>query len=343
MITTEQIANLLVLKVVFHDVPVRSRKDEKIAPVLSEVETEVDGARKALLKKKLVQALSSRSAYPIEFDLAGSATVANQIKEITAKDKGAAFLPCSQVLANELFSKQTGMVSPGLLCVVDARVDSEPCVILMKLERHQGAQLKLKQSAGKKTFSMDVLDDLVFTEGTRLFKAAMFVRRKSGSTEFAALACDSQLGVTASTHMAHFWLTFLGCKYLVDPRIATQRFFESSLDFVSSIVIDPTVKSDIYASLQSEIKSSKLQFSPKKFIEEYVPSDYQALYRTHLADEGIPLTQFMKDISNIERRLMALRYETKGGTVITVPIAESAVVHVDEQGITIKDPLIKVK
>jgi hypothetical protein len=213
----------------------------------------------------------------------------------------------------------------------------------MKLERHQGAQLKLKKTDGKKTFAMDVLDDLVFTEGTRLFKAAIFVRRKSGSTEFTALACDSQLGVTATTHMAHFWLSFLGCKYIVDPRVATQRFFESSLEFVSSTVIDPTVKSDIYGSLQSEFKSAKIHFSPKKFIEEYIPDDYQKLYQEHLAEDGIPLTQFAKDLTDIERRLKVLRYETKGGTIITVPVAESDVVQISEIGITIKDPLIKVK
>jgi hypothetical protein len=58
MITNEQIANLLILRVVFHDVPRASRKDTKSAPVLSEVETEIDADRKALLKRKLVQALS---------------------------------------------------------------------------------------------------------------------------------------------------------------------------------------------------------------------------------------------------------------------------------------------
>ena len=111
---------------------------------------------------------------------------------------------------------------------------------------------------------MQVLDDLVLTEGTRLFKTALFVRRNNESEEFDGLACDSQLSVSASSHMAHFWLNFLGCKFVVDPRVATQRFFDSTLDFVNNAVTDPTEKGEIYDSLQSEFKSAKLTFLAEK-------------------------------------------------------------------------------
>ena len=152
MITTEQLANLLVMKVIFHDVPTQNKGGEERKTTLSEVETKIDNHRKALLKKKLVQALSSRGAYPIEFDGNKSATVGNQIKAMTVKSGEAEFVNCSQILAQELFSKQTGATSSGLLCVIDARVDGQKCVVLMKLERHEGAQLTMSDDDGKKDF-----------------------------------------------------------------------------------------------------------------------------------------------------------------------------------------------
>ena len=157
---------------------------------------------------------------------------------------------------------------------------------------------------GKKTFSMQVLDDLVLTEGTRLFKAALFLR---GSTDdFTGVACDSQLGISANNHMALFWLNFLGCKFIVDPRVSTQRFFDATLAFVSQTVSDPTIKGQIYDALHSEYKSAKLTFSPKKFIEEYVPTSYQPVIKEYFEEEGVALSQFHKDTSNIERRLQVL-------------------------------------
>ena len=59
----------------------------------------------------------------------------------------------------ELFDKQGGAVSPGLLCLIDVAVDSRPGIAFMKLEREEGAQLTLIGASGKKTFSMKVLDD----------------------------------------------------------------------------------------------------------------------------------------------------------------------------------------
>jgi DHA2 family multidrug resistance protein len=45
-------------------------------------------------------------------------------------------------------------------------------MIFMKLERENGAQLHLSGVKGKRTFAMNMLDDLFLTDGTKLFKAA---------------------------------------------------------------------------------------------------------------------------------------------------------------------------
>jgi hypothetical protein len=80
----------------------------------------------------------------------------------------------------------------------------------MKLEREEGAQLELTSHKGKKAFDMSVLDNLVLTDGTRLFKSAFFLRIGKADDDFRSVVCDSQLHVTASSEMARFWLRFFG-------------------------------------------------------------------------------------------------------------------------------------
>ena len=84
--------------------------------------------------------------------------------------------------------------------------------------------LSLQVTREKEGFDMSVLDNLVLTDGTRLFKSAFFLRVGKGDDDFRSVVCDSQLHVTASSEMARFWLRFLGCQFQVAPRVATQRF-----------------------------------------------------------------------------------------------------------------------
>ena len=58
-----------------------------------------------------------------------------------------------------------------------------------------------------------------------------------------------------------FGSRFLGCTFLVEPRVATRRFFESALQFLNTAVTDPVIKSDIYDHLQSQLKSQKKTFA----------------------------------------------------------------------------------
>jgi hypothetical protein len=93
----------------------------------------------------------------------------------------------------------------------------------------------------EKTFSMSVLNDLVLTDGTRLFKSAMFIQTGDGDDHFKCQACEGQYNVFSADDLAKFWMRFLGCSFVVEPRVATQRFFESTLDFISNVVTEPTV------------------------------------------------------------------------------------------------------
>ena len=108
----------------------------------------------------------------------------------------------------------------------------------------------------------------------------------------------------SSNELARFWLRFLGCKVTVEPRVATQKWFDTTIRFVNEYVDDPVVKNDVYEHLLSELKSNRKNILPKSFVEDYIPDDYRKDYYDYLADNGISLQSFEKDISDIQNKLV---------------------------------------
>jgi hypothetical protein len=343
VITSDDLATVVIRRVIFHDVP-QKIKSGAAKPVLSDIETAVDATQKAHLKTKLTRVLNSTKAYPVQFLVGTKSPVPPEARTLTsAKCDAKTFIESSRSLANYLFEQHTGAISPGLLCVIDATAKGLPALILMKLERERGAELQLSGEPGHQTFEMSVLNDLVLTDGTRLFKSAMFIRTGDGEDEFRAAACDNQQNVLSSDDLAKFWMRFLACTFLVEPRVATQRFFESALEFLNTAVTDPVAKGDMYDHLQSQLKSQRKTFAPKTFIEEFVPKDYQTPFRAHLETQHIPLTAFSKDLADIETRLQRRSYATKRGGMISVPADIADIVEIHPNDILVKDSVLKVK
>jgi hypothetical protein len=343
LITSQELATLVVKHVVFHDVPNLIKTGGDATPILAEVETALDAERKQLLKDKLVTVLGSSKAYPMQFNPATSSPVPAEVRKMTKGYDGKVFIPASQKLAQYLFEQQTRAISPGLLCVIDVAVSGKSAIVLMKLERERGGRLQLEETDdGKKRFAMSVFDNLVLTEGTRLFKSAMFLRTGASDDAFRLSACDSQSSVTSSSDLAKFWVRFLGCMFLVEPRIATQQFFDSALRFVNNTVTDPVVKAEIYDSLLTEIKSNKQTFSPKKFIEEYVPDNYQNDFKEHLQEEKIPMTAFDKDTADIQNRLRRRAFQTESGAIISVPEDAIEKVEIEPNRVIVNDTVVKI-
>jgi hypothetical protein len=197
----EDYATLKVRHVIFHDVPRYKEKE----PTLAEATTTVNNAHTRHLREKLTRVLHSSHAYPVFFDIATPSNVPKHVRDYTSEPSVASFVPMSQQLAQFLWKYHVGGVSVGLLCVLDIVVKQLPGVVLMKLEREEGAQLELgKNEDGKKAFSMSMLENLVMTDGTRLFKSAMFVRTGKDDDDFHSICCDDQSRVTASSDMARF-------------------------------------------------------------------------------------------------------------------------------------------
>jgi len=343
LITSQDLATLRIRQAIFHDVPRRGHGSGAVAPVLSETVTAIDPTRRGHLQNRLTRVLNSKSAYPISFNPQSESPVPGHIRTFTKRHHTPdQFVSISQLFARYLFEQQHGAISPGLLCVLDAVVRQSPGLVFMKLEREEGARLELAEHKGKKTFDMSVLDNLVLTDGTRLFKTATFIRTGPGEDDFTAAACDAQLRVSSSDDMAKFWLRFLGCMFRIEPRVATQRFYDSTVRFINEYVTDPLQKNDLYEHLQSQLKADRRHFSPRTFIEEYVPHDFQRPFREHLEAEHVSLSAFPKDLVDIQGRLRRLSYITRHGATVTVPSDQPQIVDVQPDQIIVNDSLLNV-
>lgn len=338
----KQFIALSIQEVIFHDVP---RNTEAAGPTLADVGTDFDVPRKKMLKDKLVGALGSSRAYAIEFDGAASTKVHEAVVAMTKKGAPkATFIKHSQDVAKFLFGEHVGNVSPGLMCVVDIRVAGRRGVAMLKLEREAGAQLEPRTTKdGKQSFELSLIDNLVFTDGTKLFKAALFLRTSDDSPQFEAVACDSQLAAASVTSMARFWLRFLGAKFVKDPRVATKEFFDVTLKAITDLVDDPVDKAQIFGALHSEMLSNDRVFAPKAFVERHLPEKYRGAFQARLKEHQVGLGQFMKNTDDILTRLKRRLYQTARGVSVSVPEEDASLVEVKTKQLVVHDELLRVQ
>ena len=329
--------------VIFHDVP-NARGDGGTGVVLATDPTHLDAPRRRLLTTKLTKVLDSRSAYGIKFAAGTSSPVPSEIREYTTQGyREAAFVTASQRLATHLHQVQNRTISPGLLCVIDIVVDGRHGLVIMKLEREQGAQLELEQTAnGRTQFAMSVLENLVLTDGTKLFKTAAFLRTGDGDDDFEMSACDSQHRVLDSTEMARFWLSYLGCTVEEDARVTTSKFFNATVEFTNQYVTDLADKTQIYESLSTELRSNRTEIIPRNFVRDFVPEDLQRSCIEFLEEKHVPLRTFVKDVQDVRSALRRLTYVSEGGVRISVPEGQDELVAVDEERIVVNDRLKSV-
>jgi hypothetical protein len=187
-----------------------------------------------------------------------------------------------------------------------------------------------------------VLGDLVLTDGTKLFKSALFARAGAAGDDFGIIACDGQRSYTWNDELAQFWSRFLGCRVREAPRITTKKFFDATIEYINTVVTEPELKNDLYDSIISEMKSQKKTFAPKKFVEDYIPEEHRDAFREHLVAQHVTMKQFPIDITEIKSHLKRRSLQTSTGVRITVPPEADEVVDVQQNHVMIADTVVSV-
>jgi hypothetical protein len=341
MIVGADLARLRIVRMIFHDVPNRPRGIET-APILADLETPLDARRAKIIYTRLTQVIGSKHAYSIRFSPAPATLVPSEMRTFTREARESEeFVQMSRRLAGYLFAQHNGATSPGLLCVTAVTAGAKTGVAILKLERQEGAEIKFRGEEGSRVVDMDVLENLILTDKTRLFKSALFLRNGLGDDDFDLGACNSQVPGN-SDDLTRFWLTYLGCVLEQEPRVATKRWFEVSLTFANDVIADAVEKNDFYEHLHSELKSNRRRVSPNQFIEDYVPRPLRTQYRQFLEENHVSLQAFPKDVAEISSRLRKRRLHTSHGISVSVPEEEERLVTVQRDQILVRDHLVSV-
>jgi hypothetical protein len=339
MLTNEQLATMSLRYAIFHDVP-NQRGDGGAQVTLATDVTPIDAERKRLLRSKLIKSLDSSRAYGMVFQGEPTSTIPGLVQGITARHYNESrFVEASQEMAQHLHQVQSGAVSAGLLCVIDMVMAGLHGLVLMKLEREEGAELKIMEERGRTHFEMSVLDSLVLTGNTRLFKAAAFLRTGTGDNDFEMSACDNQHSTTDTKEMARFWRKYLGCDLEEAARVSTSKFFKTTMEFVNVQIEDPELRTVIYESLHSEMRSAHQNFSPRAFLANHVPADIRPQMAGFFEERHVSMASFPKDTQDIKGPLRRLTYISLAGVRVVAPEGRDELVSVQPEQIVVNDRL----
>lgn len=312
---------LTLKRIVFHDVPHRRRGSDSPGPTLSDIESPVESRFAAFMKERIVQNVQSSHAMGVVFDQESHSPLPGMIRKLTTKAGADDFIGTSQEMARHLFKMQDGTNPAGLLAVVELVVTNHPALGIIKIEREEGGRLEPDTTKdGKRTYSTIFLNDLILTEGTKIFKNALFIRTGTGQDEFDAAVCDNQTRVGGEIEVAQFFLgKFLGCKLIEQPQVTTKRYFEVVSDFINEEVADPEQKYECYNHLFSQLTSQAETVNPKKFKSDCLPLELRGKFAEYLKERQIPVNSFPRDTSLINSQLKRKLIHTKSDIMVSIP------------------------
>jgi hypothetical protein len=301
-------------EVIIHDIPRRFVHQAAQQLTFSTAAEAVGPPLKGFLERKVVGSLG-RQGFDVQRDPALPSPVPQQIADLL--DDGTRLVDVSKEMAQALYTAQTGVSPEGLLAVVLGKIDGNPAVAMLKVERLQGVRVEQRQQS----LTLQYINDLVLNEKTRVFKAAVFEKRGQSLDTLDGRVADDQRGLEVNADVASFWLsTFLGCRFKVEPRIATRDFFSATESFIDEEVSSPERKARYAIALQAQMHSMTRDIVPIAFAQSGFEADDVAAYRSFMTARLVSVAEaFEKDNSLISNQLSRLRIDYESGLMLLGP------------------------
>jgi hypothetical protein len=290
--------------IIVHDIPKHAKGNQEILPNYSENESNITDGLRAFFKHKVVQALGSDKSFKICYDNNKSSPISWLNEEILASN-GKKIVEHSKTITKHLFEIQVGTNAAGILVVITGKVNGMPVCIILKLERDNGAQLKLDPNT--KSYNIQEVYDLMLTQRTKIFKVALFIQRKDFLVKFDGLIMDYQIDVKSKKEVTTWFIDrFLGCIAFEDPKITTQHFYNYTRAFIQTID-DEIDKIKYIQDLNSYIQKNSTTLNPREFADDYFKTTkHKNDYNKYLENKNFRFNAFPKDTSQIDRYIQKI-------------------------------------
>lgn len=294
---------------VIHEIPKTFRRREDVPPTLSETASPFDPEVARFFERKISESFS-RSRHEIE-PLPNARTPASVVEHFLSED---GLIDLSIVLGRRLHDAQSGAMSGGLLVVLEGMHGQSTVLSVLKLEKEEGARAASAKVEGKTTYSVEYLKDLFLTGRTRVFKVAVFTL--SEENRVTGWVSDPQ---SKGSEIADFFLeTFLECRLVNDPKVATRSFHAEAERFINEQVSDPEKKMRYETAVIAELNGNAIEVNLHTFANNNLEVEDRAPFVSALQEAGVEAA-FVKDIQLVRSRIRRVQYEFEAGVKVSCP------------------------
>lgn len=315
-------SNLVINKVIIHEVYKRGDKNEYIEPFYNNELCTLDTVAKSVLIKRIIKCMGNKSR-SLEMDIDNDTE--NSVTDIIKSywNNGSTeddFIKMSKLLAQKLAKVQDSRRYPGGIVVIisgTVQVDKE-LICLIKAEK-QGGFTTADENGNK---VLKYIGDLLLTQNQKLQKIGAFIRNTNGvvnTRDIDAAIFDSNTDSSTSESKAqYFYSNFLGLKFKMDSDVLTDRFYKITKKFIlenENIVEDNRIEK--LTQLLTYIRSDTRvilnvgEFADLIFDDPELNDDYKKF----IIDNNVPQNNIHKDISmlgkSINQRNLILDDEVK--------------------------------
>lgn len=310
-----QYATLIIEFVIMHQILRKSTPETQ--PVLSDVPTPMSEDDRKYVQLRIRKALGT-FARPVIEDTDTSSVP----KDVRAYLNGPpeALLEVSQALAKRLQEKQPTVSPGGIFVAASASLDGARALLIAKLEHEQGVRAHPKRlEDGSTTFDIELLTDLLFTTGSKVFKVALFTSPDKPEEALTGVVADRQM---SGSSVAQFFLVdFLGCKLAEKADLLTERFHNQAQSWINAVK-DAEKKGRYEVALLGELQSNRTVLSVGRFAGDHLDVDDRDDFAAAMTGASVPSGRpFQKDVSLIKSRISRLKLETAAGVTVLAPAA----------------------
>lgn len=316
-------------KVMIHRIPKVNKADkQKNGPELSDLPLTLTPQLKDFFRDRMRQSLAGSFAavydQPTEVPATGADPVSTVPKLVV--DYFAAnmenLVEVSQGMATELYERQLGSSSEGLLVVIDAVQGAGKSIGavlgVLKLEDDEALLVAPRLDAnGRRVYDAQILP-ITLPKAAKVFKAALFQRAKTVA-DLAARVSDNQRDQNVhGPEVARFFLNdFLGCRLRDTADRVTKAFVDRAEEFINTLDEDKQHRymSLILAEVEKQATEIKLA---EVAVNIFDKEDRDGFLKPWKAQDGSVPT-LTKDLTLIGSRAGRVRLEFEDGVVLSGP------------------------
>ena len=322
-----RVQQLSVDRIVIHQVFKRTEDGKKVDPILTHEYTRFGPAAMRAFHSRVRDALGQGSkAVKMEIVDHSPASIPCLIHNIIGLPDDD-FAAATFDIARKLVDAQSRKSIPGGIVVVFTGthgIDKKLFLGIMKAEIHSGYEKKVDPVT--KEISLEYVEELLLTPGTKLYKTAAFFVENNVHSEnlndiYHTLISDYQItAVDGKSAAKYFYYDFLGCGYPKTSASMTKAFFDHTTDFIDKLDLLPEEKSEKINALNTYLKVNKQDvIEPEVFSEQYFTLEQSEQYLNYLEDHNFETNAFPKDIEFIKNKLKLRKIMFSRNVKVTAP------------------------